>query len=324
MKRRKFLAISGGTALWPLLLRAQPAKSYHVAYLALGNEEEGSAQVKQRLAELGYIEGRNLVFDFRYAASRPAQLPGLAAQIVASKPDVIVAGFGTLPAQTAQAATATIPVVFTSAGDPIGAGIVKSLSRPGANVTGLHSQAAELNGKRLQILKELGPSLRTVAVLVDDRSGPFASLALRDLGVAAGAIGLTLQICEGQTADQLSASLDNALTAGATGLTLLETPPLLDLRHEIIHLAKRPGLVAVYPNRDFVTAGGLASYGADRRQLYRRAAEIVDKILKGERPADIPVEQPTKFDLVINIKAGKAMGLSIAPSLLATADEVIE
>ena len=324
MKRRKFMTISAGAALWPFVLQAQTAKSFRVAYLALGNEDEGSAQVKQRLEELGYVEGRNLIFDYRSAASQREQLSSLAAQTVTSRPDVIVAGFGTLPAQAAQAATATIPIVFTSVGDPIGAGIVKSLSRPGANVTGLHSQAAELNGKRLQTLKELSPGLRTVAILVNYRSGPFTSLALRDLEVAAGTLGLTLQICEGQTADQLSGRLDDAISAGASGLTVLETPQLLDLRYEIVNLAKRLELVAVYPNRDFVTAGGLASYGADLRQLYRRAAEIVGKILKGERPADIPVEQPTKFDLVINLKAGKALGLSITPSLLATADEVIE
>jgi putative tryptophan/tyrosine transport system substrate-binding protein len=213
---------------------------------------------------------------------------------------------------------------FTSVGDPIGAGIVKSLNRPGANVTGLHSQAGELNGKRLQTLKDISPGMRTVAVLVSDRIGPFTSLAMRDLQSAAEALGLTLHICEGLTADQLSANLEDAVKAGASGLTALETPQLLDLRHDIVRLEKRFKLVAVYPNRDFVTAGGLASYGADRRQLYRRAAEIVDKILKGEKPADIPVEQPTKFDLVINLKAGRALGLSMAPSLLATADEVIE
>jgi putative tryptophan/tyrosine transport system substrate-binding protein len=196
MKRREFISVSAGAALWPVILQAQTANSYRVSYLALGNEGEASAEVKQRLEELGYAEGKNLIFEFRSAGSQRAQLSNLAAEAVRSRPDVIVAGFGTLPAQAAQEATATIPIVFISVGDPIGAGIVKSLNRPGANITGLHSQAAELNG-RLQTLKEFSPSLKTVAVLVSDQSGPFTSLALRDLQAAAVGLGLTFQICEG-------------------------------------------------------------------------------------------------------------------------------
>jgi putative ABC transport system substrate-binding protein len=249
-------------------------------------------------------------------------LPELAAEMVRTHPDVIVAGFGTLPAQAAQAATGTIPIVFTSVGDPIGTGIVKSLSRPGANITGLHSQAAEIAGKRLQILEEFAPGTRVVAVV--SNPGPFTSVAMQELKVAAEARGLRLEACEGRTADQLSASLAAAAKAGATGLTVLETPILLEMRREIVEIAARLRFYAVYPSRDFVGAGGLLSYGADRRQLYRRAAELVDKVLKGGKPADIPVEQPTKFELVINLKTAKALALSVPPTLLALADEVIE
>jgi putative ABC transport system substrate-binding protein len=325
MRRREFMTLLGGAAAaWPLAARAQQTgKMFRVAYLALTIDQEDPTLVKQRLEELGYIEGKNLIFDFRSAGSQREQLPGLAAELVKTRPDVIVAGFGTLPAQAAQVATATIPIVFTSVGDPIGAGIVNSLNRPGGNVTGLNSQAGEINGKRLQILEELAPGIRVVAVLLNPR-GPFTTLALRDLKAAADARGQHLELCEGLTVDQLTTSLEAAVKAGANGLTLLETPQLLDLRRDIVDLAAKHQLYAVYPNREFVIIGGLASYGADRRQLYRRAAELVDKILKGEKPADIPVEQPTKFELVINIKTAKALGIDISPSLLAVADEVIE
>ncbi len=305
MRRRDFIALFGGAAaaspLWPLPLRAQQAtKSYRVASLALVADQD-PVIVKQRLAELGYTEGENLIFDVRSAEGQLERLPQLAAELVTTDPDVIVAGFGTATAKAAQAATASIPIVFTSAGDPLGTGIIKSLSRPGANITGLHSQAGEINGKRLQILQDLAPGIRIVAVLLNP-DAPFTAVALKDLRVAADARGQRLEICAVRTADQLPSSMEAAAKGGATGLTILETPSLLDLRRQIADLAAKLRLVAIYGNRDFVTAGGLMSYGTDRPQLYRRAAELVDKILKGERPGDIPVEQPTKFELVINLR----------------------
>jgi putative tryptophan/tyrosine transport system substrate-binding protein len=323
MKRRAFITLLGSAAAWPLAARAQQAaKSYRVAYLALDNNRDALI-VKQRLDELGYIDGKNLIFDFRSAGGQQERLPELAAEFVKTKPDVIVAGFGTLTARTAQAATATIPIVFTSVGDPIGTGIVKSLSRPGANITGINTQGAELNGKRLQILEDLAPGIRTIAVLLQP-DNPFTTVALPDLRTAAIARGQRLEICEVRTADQLPTSLEAAVNAGATGMTILETPVLLGLRQQIVDLAAKLRLSAIYTNREFVDAGGLLSYGADRRLLYRRAAELVDKILKGEKPADIPVEQPTKFELVINLKTAKTLGIIVPPSLLAIADEVIE
>jgi putative ABC transport system substrate-binding protein len=213
--------------------------------------------------------------------------------------------------------------VFSSAGDPVGSGIVKSLNRPGGNITGLHAQAAEIAGKRLQVLEELSPGVRIVAALLEPDAA-FTSVALPELKSAADARGQRLEICEVRTADRLAISVEAAAQAGATGLVMLETPLLLGLRRQIVDLAAKLRLSAVYNNREFVEAGGLLSYGADRRQLYRRAAELVDKILKGEKPADIPVEQPTKFELVINLRAAKALGLEIPPTLLALADEVIE
>ena len=324
MRRREFIALLGGAAAaWPLVARAQQAqKSYRVDYLALAGDQD-AVIIKRRLAELGYAEGKNLIFDFRSAEGHPERLPQIAGDFVKTNPDVIVAGFGTATAKAAQAATASIPVVFTSVGDPVGSGIVKSLNRPGGNITGLHAQAAEIAGKRLQILEELSPGIRIVAALLEP-DAPFTSVALPELKSAADARGQRLEICEVRTADRLAISVEAAAQAGATGLVMLETPLLLGLRRQIVDLAAKLRLSAVYNNREFVEAGGLLSYGADRRQLYRRAAELVDKILKGEKTADIPVEQPTKFELVINLRTAKALRLEIPPTLLALADEVIE
>lgn len=325
MRRREFVAGVGGvTALvcLPIGARAQPAaKTWRVGFLAYVTDN-GPAEVRQRLQELGYVEGKNSIFQIHSAEGRAERLPELAAALVKSSPDAIIAGFGTVTAQAVKAATSTIPVVFASVGDPIETGIVQSLSRPGANITGLHSQAAEIAGKRLQILQELAPEMRALAVVMNP--GPFTTVALQDLKVAAQARGVRIEACEGQTVEQLSVSVAAAVAAGASALTILETPLLLGLRQGIVDLVAKHRLPAIYSTRDFVAAGGLLSYGADRRQLYRRAAELAGKILQGAKPADIPVEQPTKFEFVINLAAARALGIQIPNTLLATADEVIE
>jgi putative tryptophan/tyrosine transport system substrate-binding protein len=324
VNRREVISLFGGVAAaWPLVARAQQAtRSYRIAYLALIGDLD-AVIIKQRLAELGYAEGKNLIFDFRSAEGQPERLPQLAVELVKTNPDVIIAGFGTATAKAAQAATATIPVVFTTVGDPIGTGIVKSLSRPGANLTGIHGQATDISGKRLQILQDIAPGIRSIAVLLN-RDAPFTTVALPALRIVAEARGQRLELCDVNTATQAKSALESAVKAGATGLMVLETPVLLGLRREIVDLAAKHRLSAVYTSRDFTSVGGLASYGPDRRQLYRRAAELVDKILKGEKPAEIPVEQPTKFELVINLKTAKALELKIPDQILALADEVIE
>jgi putative ABC transport system substrate-binding protein len=322
--RREFITLLGGAAAaWPLAARAQQAtSSYRIAYLALIGDLD-AVIIKQRLAELGYAEGKNLIFDFRSAEGQPERLPQLAVELVKTNPDVIIAGFGTATAKAAQAATATIPVVFTTVGDPIGTGIVKSLSRPGANLTGIHGQATDISGKRLQILQDIAPGIRSIAVLLN-RDAPFTTVALPALRIVAEARGQRLELCDVNTATEAKSALESAVKAGATGMMVLETPVLLGLRREIVDLAAKHRLSAVYTSRDFTSIGGLASYGPDRRQLYRRAAELVDKVLKGEKPAEIPVEQPTKFELVINLKTAKALELKIPDQILALADEVIE
>jgi putative ABC transport system substrate-binding protein len=319
VRRREVITLLGGAAAaWPIAARAQQPTRYRIAYLALLGELD-AVIVKQRLAELGYAEGTNLIFDFRSAEGQPERLPQLASELVKTNPDVLVAGFGTATAKAAQAATATVPVVFTTVGDPIGTGIVTSLSRPGANLTGVHSQATDISGKRLQILEDIVPGIRSIAVLLN-QDAPFTTVALPELRIAASARGQRLELCDVNTATQLKSGLEAAVKAGATGLTVLETPVLLGLRQEIVDLAATFQLFAIYTSRDFVGVGGLASYGPDHRQLYRRAAELV----KGEKPEEIPVEQPTKFELVINLKTAKALGIDIPDKLLALADEVIE
>jgi putative ABC transport system substrate-binding protein len=323
MRRRAFIGLLGSAATaWTLAKRAQAAKVYRVAYLAYAGDQD-AVIVKRRLNELGYSEGQNLIFDLRSAHGDKERLLKLAAELAGTEPDVIVAGFGTATAKALQASTATIPIVFTSVGDPIGSGIVKSLNRPGGNLTGLHAQAIDIFGKRLQVLADIAPAVRTVAVLVE-RGAPFTAVALPELKSVAAARGQQLELCDAGTVEQLATGLNAAVRAGATALTILETPPLLDMRQSIVDLAAEFQLPSVYTNREFVSAGGLASYGVDRQQLYRRSAELVDKILKGQRPAEIPVEQPTKFELVININTAKALGLTIPSVMLAIADEVME
>jgi len=323
MRRRDFITLVGGLSVWPLATWAQQtAKPVLVAYLALIDGQD-PVLVKQRLHELGYVEGKNLIFDYRSADGHSERLPQLAVDLVRTAPDVLMAGFGTLTAKAVQAATSTIPVVFTSVGDPIGAGIIKSLNRPGANITGVTPQASEIQGKRLDVLELLVPNIKIIAVLMNPET-PFAGLALKELKNAADSRGKRLEVFELRTADQISTSFDAAMKTGATALLTVEDPFLLSLRERIADLAAKHRFPIVYNNREFTEAGGLISYGVDRKPLYRRAAELADKILKGAKPADIPVEQPTKFELIINLKAAKAIGLTMPDKLLALADDVIE
>jgi putative ABC transport system substrate-binding protein len=330
MRRRDFIkgiagvaAVCGPAAGWPAEGHAQQvSKTYRVAYLALAGAND-AATVKQRLKELGYEEGKNLIFDLRSAEGQIERLSKVATDLVATNPDVIITGFGTATAKAAQAATKTIPVVFSNVGDPIGSGIVQSLSRPGANVTGLAAQAAEISGKRLEYLNQFVPGLHSVAAL-EEPAAPFSLVALPLLQKAAQQSGQQVLICDARNGDEVETSLAAVVKAGAGGIVVLETPVLIGLRQRIVEMTARLRLPAIYSVRDFVDAGGFLCYGPDARQLYLRAAELADKILKGENPAGIPVEQPTKFALIVNLKAAKALGLAIPATLVAVADEVIE
>jgi putative ABC transport system substrate-binding protein len=329
MNRRAFISMLGGVTAIPMLAplaasAQQAAKTYRVGFLALvpGEDKTLMTALLERLHELGYGEQANMRFSYRSAEGHPERLMGLAAELIDDKPDVLVAGFGTLAAQAAKRATTTIPVVFVTVGDPIGAGIVASLARPGGNVTGLTDQARDVQGKRLQMLLELIPGRHEIAVLMNPDT-PFSRLALEEARTAADRLQVRLDVFEARQADEIAERIEAAARA-APGLLILEDPLIYSVRGRIADLATRLRMPTILVYKDSAEAGGLLSYGPDRRHIYRRAADYVDRILKGAKPADLPVEQPTKFELVINLKTAKALGLDVPPTLLALADEVIE
>jgi putative tryptophan/tyrosine transport system substrate-binding protein len=327
MKRREFITLVGSMAVaWPFAALAQrKSNSYRIGYLALlpGERTTLAKVFLQRLHELGYSEDKNMVFDYRSAEGQADRVPALAAELVRADPDVLVAGFGTVAAKAAVAATKRIPIVFTGVGDPVGAGLVANLSHPGGNITGMSAQAAELSGKRLQLLNDLIPGKKLFAVLGNPDT-PYTALALQEVRTAAGANERPFAVFEARTPDQLSGAIDAVVRSGAASLLVLEDPMLLGVRQQFTALVAKARLPAIYTLREFADAGGLICYGANEGALVRRAAEYVDKVLKGSAPADLPVEQPTKFTLVINLKTAKALDLTIPDKLLALADEVIE
>jgi putative ABC transport system substrate-binding protein len=327
MKRREFLMLAGGAAAsWPLAAYAQrAARTFRIGYLALLPGEDATLlkPFSQRLQELGYSEGNNMTLEYRSAEGRPERLAQLATELAQANPDVLVAGLGTLAAKAAAAATKTIPVVFSNVGDPVGAGLIASLARPGANVTGISAQASEVAAKRLQILEDFVPGKQPIAVLLNPDT-PFSASALREVKSAAEQSHRVLQVFEARTPGELRTGIEAAVKSGAGGLIALEDPLILGAKREIVEQVAAARLPTMYGLREFPEAGGLASYGPDLRQNSRRAADYVDKVLKGMLPADLPVEQPTKFEFVINLKTAKALGLGVPPTLLATADEVIE
>jgi putative tryptophan/tyrosine transport system substrate-binding protein len=323
MKRRDLLALIVGAAVLATAASAQqPAR---IGYLALLPGEDATLMkpLLNRLGQLGYRDGHNLTVEYRSAEGHPERLPQLAAELVGSHPDVLVTGFGTLTANAAKAATATIPIVFTTVGDPVGAGLVASLSHPGGNVTGLTDQAADIGGKRLQLLQEVVPGGTAFAVLMNPNT-PYSALALKEIQVAAEAKRVRIIAFEARTAEEVLRRFAEIADSGVAGVLVLGDPLMISLRGQIADLAVEHRLPSIYQFRESVEAGGLMSYGPDRRQVYARAAEYVEKVLKGAKPADLPVEQPTKFELVINLKTATALGLSVPPILFAQADEVIE
>jgi putative ABC transport system substrate-binding protein len=277
---------------------------------------------RQSLRDLGYIEGRNIIFEWRSAELKLDRLHGLAADLVSMKVDVIVVT-GTPAAQAAKKATRTVPIVMSVAGDPVEAGIIASLARPGGNITGITSIAGGLSGKRLELLKECVLGLSRVAILREPDYSPTSS-TFKEAEVAAKSLGIRLQSLDVHRPEDLEALFRVATKAGVHGLIHLRNPIIVREMTRIIELANKSRLPAVYDDRIHVNSGGLMSYGTSVTDAYRRLAIFVDKILKGAKPADIPVEQPTKFELVINLKAAKQIGLTISPTVLARADRVIK
>jgi ABC-type uncharacterized transport system substrate-binding protein len=325
--RRSLMKILAGAALLGIAHRAgaQKAKSFTIAYLALlpGEDRNFVPNFLRRLDQLGYVDGQNLHFVYRSAEGRPELLSDLASDLVRMKPDVLVTGFGTVAAKAGKAAGDGIPVVFMAVGDPVGAGVVASLARPGGNVTGLSDLAAGLQGGRLQLLREIVPAASLFAAVLNPGT-PYAALAYKELESAAHLAKVELRAFEVRSPEEITPQLEASKVAGAGGLVIFEDPLTLSQRSEITAVASRLGLPAIYGYREFAEAGGLMSYGTDHGAQWRRGAEIVDLILKGAKPADIPVEQPTKFELVVNLKTAKASNFTVPPTIMIRADEVIE
>jgi putative ABC transport system substrate-binding protein len=326
MRRREFVTLLGGAAAtWPLGALAQPAgKKYTIGYLSAGSLVlvEAIAAFTDALRELGWIEGKNVAFERRYAENRLERLAEFAAELVHLNVDVIVAE-GTLAPLAAKRATSTIPIVMAVAGDPLGSGLVESLARPGGNVTGMSLMAPDLGGKRLELLKELLPRLGRVAVLWN-ATNRYAALVYEQTQAAGRTLGIEVQSLEVRGPDDFEGAFEAARQQHSDALITVEDPLTGTYRERIMHFAAVNRLPSLHGLREEVVVGGLISYGANFEDLFRRAAGYVDKILKGAKPADLPVQQPTKFELVINLKTAKALGLQVPPSLLARADEVIE
>jgi putative tryptophan/tyrosine transport system substrate-binding protein len=298
----------------------QPKKIPRIGYLT----GVGSAPLEpflQALRDLGYVEGKNILIEFRTTGSKSERLPELAAELVRLKVDVIVADTaGTVSA--AKNATATIPIVMRGVADPIASGLVATLAHPGGNITGMATFAPELSGKRLELLKEVIPKLSRVALLTLPSSAWLTSI--KETEVAAQALGLQLQILQARGADELEGAFDAAKKQRAGALVLVQAASLLPHQSRIIDLAAKNRLPTMYYNRRSVELGGLMSYGQDGLYMNRRIASMVDKILKGRKPADIPVEQPMKFEFAVNLKTAKQLGLTIPPNVLVRADKVIK
>jgi putative tryptophan/tyrosine transport system substrate-binding protein len=327
---KKFLGLTLGALLFALCLPVsaqQPGKIYRVGRLsgALPSSTFSINALRRDLRELGYVEGKNISFELRYAEEKPERLPALADELVRLKVDVIVAG-GPNDGLTAMKATKTIPIVFTdSPADPVALGLVDSLARPGGNVTGFYSMADVLAGKRLQVLKESIPKVSRVAVLWYPKSGS-SEPQWTESQLAARQLGLQLHSMEIGNTDKYESAFKEAIKAGSTALAVTRhrlSQSNVDQKR-IIELAAKYRLPTIYFREDFVEQGGLMSYGADEVEPFKRVAVMVDKILKGAKPADIPVERSTKFELVINLKTAKQIGLTIPPEVLARANRLIK
>ena len=325
MKRREFIMLLGGTVVtWPLAARAQqPGKLPTIGVLSTGTAliwNPWTTAFVQRLRELGWIEGRNFEIEYRYGEGRRERFAEIAAEFVRLKVDVIVTAGSAVPA--VKAVTSSIPIVFAVANDPVGSGLVGSLSRPGGNVTGLSVQATDLAGKRLELLREVVPGLHRLAILAN-AGYPKSVLEMAEVEAVARRLGLDVTKLEIRKREDFAPAFA-ALKRQADALYVVGDG-LVNTNHtRIITFALAARLPTIFNNRGYVVAGGLMAYGPNFPDLFRHTANYIDKILRGAKPADLPVEQPTKFDLVVNLTTAKALGIAVPPSLLARADEVIE
>jgi putative tryptophan/tyrosine transport system substrate-binding protein len=327
LKRREFLTLlGGGAAAWPLAARAQPAMRV-IGYLS-GVTPDGDTErvraLRQGLKETGYVEGENLTIEYRWAENQFDRLPALAAELVRRQVAVIVATGGTLPALAAKAATSTIPIVFGVGDDPVRLGLVASLARPGGNATGINFFLGELTAKRLEILRELVPAAVRVALLVNPANAARTEATTRDAERAAQAMALQIKIVTASTSGEIHAAFERLAPERPDAVFVGSDPLFTSRRVQLATLAARHGLPASFASRDNVEAGGLMSYGTNLNDAFLQNGLYAGRILKGEKPADLPVVQSTKFELVINLSTAKALGIEVPPMLLARADEVVE
>jgi putative ABC transport system substrate-binding protein len=325
MRRRQFLTLLGGAAAWPVAARAQqsPRKVATIGYIGAGtmaSESEYTAAFLQRLRDLGWIEGRNTSIEYRWAQGRADAVPEFVAEFVRLKVDVILLSGNNL-ALAAKRATSAIPIVFAEAGDPVGTGIVASLAQPGGNVTGLSNQLPDAAGKRVELLRQVVPGLRRLGMMTTP--APLSALEAREVDAAADRLGVEVLHVEIRKKDDIAQAFDT-LGGRADALYVSNSAFLGVNKMRVAVSALGMRLPTIYSSRSWLEAGGLMSYGTNFTDRFRRSAELVDKILHGAKPEDIPVEQPTKFELVVNLVAARALGLAVPPTLLALADEVIE
>jgi ABC-type uncharacterized transport system substrate-binding protein len=326
MRRRAFIALIGGAAAWPSAARAQRSgRVYRIGVLETAPAASNAANfdaLRNGLRELGYVEGQNLVLDYRSVDGRPERFPQLAAELLRLNVDLIVTR-GTPAVMAVKNATGTVPVVMAASGEPVGTGVVAGLARPGGNVTGLSALTSELVAKRLELMREAVAGIRRIAFLFN-MGNPIAPSSWEEFKTAAPSLNLEAQLLDVRKSEDLVQAFDTAIAQRADAILVGNDTVMLANRRQVVELAAKHRMPAMYHAREFVDAGGLMTYGVSYPDLYRRAATFVDKIFRGARPADLPVEQPTKFELVINLKAAKALGIEIPPTLLARADEVIE
>ena len=326
MKRRALISLLGGAAAWPLAARAQQSHRVpRIGVLLLGTPASFAARTQafvEGLRDLGYVEGSTVAIEWKWGQDQVDRLPDLAAELVRSQVDVIVTG-GTPPAKTLKNAARTILIVMAIVGDPVAAGLVDSLARPGGNATGFSIVATDLSGRRLHLLNEIVPGLSSVAVM-SNVENPQSQMELSETQSAAGRLDLRLHSVPISADTSIEDALEKIKKEPVQALIVVTDAILYSQRRQILDWTAGNRLPAMYPYREFPEAGGLISYAPNARDLFRRAASYVDRILKGANPGDLPVEQPTKFELIINLKTAKALGLTMPDKLLATADEVIE
>ena len=326
MRRRDVIMLLGGAAAWPVAARAQPAAMPVIGYLYSGAPDTGehyAAAFRGGLSDLGFFDGQNVAIEYRWGHNDPARLPDLAADLVRRRVAVIVAPGTPAGVLAAKAATTTIPIVFRTGADPVQLGFVASLNRPGGNVTGINAMSAEVVTKRIGLLHELLPRATRFAALINSND-PNAEPVSKDLEAGVAAIGGRLELFTATNVREIDVAFANLVQRRPDGLLIIPQGLLINRRLQIVTLATRNGLPAIYPSREFAEIGGLMSYGSSPTEQYRQAGIYTGRVLKGEKPAEMPVLRASKFEFVINLLTAKAFGLEIPASLLARADEVIE